>query len=245
MICCWIICLTAVPALSQDDAPGDRDSLRPAVFLGGWGPALQSLAVPGWGQAAQGRWWRGGVYFVGEAVLAVQAYRFWEQQYDRPDSDAPGRIYDQNLAYGLAVWYGLGALFAAGDAYYEATGKRETRPTRAAVRSVLFPGWGQLSNGKFWKGAVIFTGQSALAFSAYLQHQRFRYNAAHGETSAADFYQNDRNRLLWWLAGSMVYSAADAFVDAHLRKWDVSEVALEPVFSPESRSLGLGVRVSW
>jgi hypothetical protein len=149
------------------------------------------------------------------------------------------------MAYGLAVWYGMTAILSAADAGYAASKKRETKPTRAAFKSVFFPGWGQLSNGKRWKAAEMFLLQTSFALSAFTQHERFLFYDAQGDASQAGFYKNDRNRLIWWSAGIMLFSAFDAFVDCHLRDWNVSEkLSILPQYSPGSKSAGLSLRLS-
>ncbi len=224
--------------LSLVAAAQDTSSIRQTEPS--WGRALPSVAVPGLGQALQGEWVRGGLFFVGESFVALEALHFWENQYTRAPGDNAGRRYDRETAGGLAVWYGLGAVFCAGDAYYCGSPGAEFSPSMAALRSVVFPGWGQLSNGKRLKAAGIFLAQTGMGFSAYTQHQRFLYYDARGEEMEARFYKNDRNRLLWWSVGLVIYSAADAFVDCHLRNWDVTEVAtLEPAFFLAQNAPGL------
>jgi hypothetical protein len=209
------------------------------------GRALQSAAVPGLGQALQREWLRGGVFFAGASFLAADALHFWESQYDRAGSDQAGRIYDRDTAYGLAVWYGVSALFAAADAGYTASRSRETNPTWAAFKSILFPGWGQLSNGKHWKAMGIFALQTSVAFGIFTQHEHYIFYNALNQPSTASFYKNDRNRLVWWSAGIAILSALDAFVDCHLRDWNVSEeLSWAPYYSPESRSTGLSLNLA-
>jgi hypothetical protein len=243
---CRVMCLGLFLGSSSLNAaaPVAQDSSRPPFLRSPSGYALQSVLVPGLGQITQGDWIQGGLFFAGEAFLAYDALHFWEHQYQRGSADAPGRRYDRDTAYGLAVWYGAGALFCAADAFYAKRSSDEVSPTRAAFRSALFPGWGQLSNGKRIKAGAVFLLQTGLGFAAFTQHERFLFYDSRGETDEADFYKNDRNRLLWWSVGALLYSAADAFVDAHLRRWDVSEdLSLIPLLDPDRRMLGLQIRL--
>ena len=228
-----------------------QDTLQPApsphipLMASPGGRALQSAILPGLGQALQGEWIRGGLYLAGAAFLAGDVWRFWEHQYDRPSSEGAGRVYDRDIAYGLAAWYGMTAFFAAADAGCSASKERETRPTRAAFKSIFFPGWGQLSNGKRWKAAGMFALQTGFAFGAFTQHERFLFYDALGDVDKASFYKSDRNRLVWWSAGIVLFSAFDAFVDCHLRDWNVSEkLSILPHYAPESKSAGLSLRLS-
>lgn len=221
-----------------------QDSLRTPLIKSGWVPALQSAALPGLGQISGGEWLRGSLFIIGEAFLAWDAFYFWESQYDRPSGDESGKIYDRDTAYGLAGWYALGALFSAADAYYGATRARESSPTRASLRSLVFPGWGQLANGKRWKAAGMFLLQTGLAFGVYTQHERFLFYDGQGQDLEARFFKNDRNRLIWWSVGAAIYSAADAFVDCHLQKWDVSnDLSLAPAYFPEQKVFGVALRL--
>ncbi len=233
-----IILLGAVQPLSA------QDSLSTPSFGRSFIPALQSTVVPGWGQFSQGEWLRGGVYLLGEAFLAADAYYYWEKQYGRPGYDDAGRLFSREVAYGLAAWYGAGAVFCAADAYYFSSKKRTTCPTLAALQSALFPGWGQLANGQHWKAAGMFVLQTGLAFSVYYQHENYLFQHRQGHDDEARFYKNDRNRLIWWSVGALIFSAADAFVDCHLRDWNVSDdLSLTPVFFPEQKTVGIGFRI--
>lgn len=207
-------------------------------------PALQSVVLPGWGQFSQGEWLRGGLFLLGEAFLAGDAFYYWESQYDKPGWDKAARTFDRDIAYGLATWYGLGAVFCAMDAYYTNVPRSEGSPTLTALQSVVFPGWGQLSNGQHWKAAGMFLLQTGLAFSVYYQHENYLFYDGLGQEDEARFYKDDRNRLIWWSAGAIIFSALDAFVDCHLRSWDITEdLAIIPAYFPEQRTLGIGLRL--
>jgi hypothetical protein len=138
----------------------------------------------------------------------------------------------------------MGAVFCALDAYYLSSGKRVKSPTLTVFQSLLFPGWGQVANGQFWKGAGIFVLQTSLAFSAYYQHENYLYYRRQGLSNEAEFFRDDRNRLIWWSVGALIFSAADAFVDSHLKDWDVSDdLSFNPVLFPEQKTFGMGVRI--
>jgi hypothetical protein len=207
-------------------------------------PAFQSAVLPGLGQVSQGKWLRGLVYLTGEAILAGDAIYYWENQYGRPGWDDAGRLFNKEVAYGLAAWYGMGAVFCALDAYYLSSQKRVRSPTLAVFQSLLFPGWGQLANGQFWKGAGIFVLQTSLAFSAYYQHENYLFYRRQNQFQEAEFYRDDRNRLIWWSVGALIFSAADAFVDSHLKDWDVSdELTVNPVYFPAQQTVGIGLQL--
>jgi hypothetical protein len=201
--------------------------------------------LPGLGQFSRNEWLRGGLFLAAEGFLAADALYHWEKAEDRPAWDDAGRIFDQNTAYGLAAWYGTGALFTAMDAYYAGKSERIDSPTLAAFMSVLFPGLGQLANGKRWKATVMFAMQTGLAFSVYYQHNNYLYYAALGGENEARFYKYNRNRMVWWSVGAVIFSAADAFVDCHLRDWSVSDdLALTPILDPHNGAFGVNLSLS-
>lgn len=221
-----------------------QDSLKAPSQRSNIIPALQSVIVPGWGQLSRGEWMRGGFFLLGGAFLAGDAYTYWEGQYGRPGWDDAGRVFSRDMAQGLVVWYGLGAVFSSMDALYAGKMNKDGSPTLAAFQSVLFPGWGQLANGKRWKAAGMFILQTGLAFAVFYQHENYLFYDSQGNDLKARFYKDDRNRLVWWSVGAVIFSAADAFVDCHLRNWTVSgDLAVTPVYFPENKTMGIGVRL--
>ena len=53
------------------------------------------------------------------------------------------------------------------------------------------------------------------------------------------FYRNQRNSLIWWLAGTILLSMGDAYVDAHLYGLDWS-----PEISMDRRGVSGGLAVA-
>jgi len=72
--------------------------------------------------------------------------------------------------------------------------------------------------------AVILGGiEQVFIYSVYRQHRLYRYHSGRNDDETSEFYRNERNRLTWYLAASIVLSVMDAYVDAHLYRFDVSE----------------------
>lgn len=91
------------------------------------------------------------------------------------------------------------------------------------MRSLVVPGWGQAYNQQPLK-AVIYAGlEQGLIYGIYRNHTLFRQSQLAGLNDDAGFYKNERNRLGWYLAGTLILSVMDAFVDAHLFSFDVSD----------------------
>jgi len=92
-------------------------------------------------------------------------------------------------------------------------------PRGAMLRSLFVPGWGQLYNGKWLKAIVIAGAEIGLITNAVIQNQLAVRSTNIYEK---EFYQNNRGLSIWWLAGIILYSMADAYVDAHLYNFDES-----------------------
>ncbi|MCX7907411.1 MAG: DUF5683 domain-containing protein [Bacteroidetes bacterium] len=137
-------------------------------------------------------------------------------------------------------------------------------PSQVALRSALLPGWGQLLNGKPLKALGVWAVLGGLgAELAFLDRHYRQYRRAHrcrvlGQTDCSlpaawaelstetlrqrrDAYRNARD--LFWILLLAVYglNVLDAYVDAHLRDFDVSpQLAGSP---PASLAPGLRLRL--
>lgn len=119
----------------------------------------------------------------------------------------------------VALW---GVALPACGASPDTLHVRRKSPTSAMLRSLAFPGWGQFYNAKYVKALLAFGIETGLALSASYQNDQMRRYEKKGDAEAAKFFRNDRNRFLWWLAGFMLLSMGDAYVDAHLFDYDIS-----------------------
>ncbi len=90
-------------------------------------------------------------------------------------------------------------------------------PKGAAFRSLAIPGWGQYYNGQKIKAALALAAElGEIGTAIYWNVQ------ANGTDDArAQFiYRDYRNQALWFLAGTILVSMLDAYVDAHLFDFD-------------------------
>jgi hypothetical protein len=133
-----------------------------------------------------------------------------------------------------------------------------------AMRSAVFPAWGQLTNGKSKKAVVLFGVQSYLITrvveetrAANESQRRLLALERLGETdpaslaaeraardSAQDHFDTRRD-LLFWVLVSGFYGAIDAYVDAHLGDFDEELEKSRGVFAGADaveRSVEVGVR---
>jgi hypothetical protein len=92
-------------------------------------------------------------------------------------------------------------------------------PRGAMLRSLLVPGWGQFYNGKWFKGILAAGGETGLIANAIIQNQ---YATRATTKLEKEFYQDNRRLVLWWLGAVLLYSIADAYVDAQLDSFDES-----------------------
>ncbi len=90
-------------------------------------------------------------------------------------------------------------------------------PTGAMLRSLLVPGWGQFYNGKWFKGLLVAGTEIGLGINAYILNQ-WAQEATSEEYRL--FYLENRNLSFWLLGATILYSMADAYVDAHLYNFD-------------------------
>lgn len=118
-------------------------------------------------------------------------------------------------------------------------------PSKAALYSAILPGSGQIYNQKYWKLPIIYGGIGAMTYFAIDNNKQLkRYRNAillrtDGDATTidefADKYQDQdlytlkdfyrRNRDLSIIGGVAIYvlQIIDAYVDAHLLYFDVSD----------------------
>lgn len=108
-------------------------------------------------------------------------------------------------------------------------------PTRAMVRSLLLPGWGQFYNKRIVKGGVIAAAEIASAAAVFVEANR-------APDPVTGVVENDRTRLfVLTTAGILFYSIVDAYVDAHLDMVDWGKVEADS----EARGVKVSVEVRW
>jgi hypothetical protein len=107
-------------------------------------------------------------------------------------------------------------------------------PTGALLRSVAFPGWGQLYNRKYFKSVVMFGAEATFITLAAIEWRRMNthkrnfqnpnYPDRYWEFEQFEYYEDQRNLYLWITAGVVFLSMFDAYVDAHLYNFDREKV---------------------
>lgn len=152
------------------------------------------------------------------------------------------------------------------------SGLRVIQPNKAALYSTLLPGLGQIYNRKFWKLPFVYGalgGATYFAVINYQQAQDFldgfyeltdpdvtnpRYEGVYSESDLIQlYYQHRRWQDLSIIVGAVFYGLQilDAYVDAHLYYFDISDklsLRWEPRGIPMAHTglpaPGLGISIS-
>jgi hypothetical protein len=101
--------------------------------------------------------------------------------------------------------------------------------TGAMLRSAVIPGWGQFYNESYWKIPVVWGFLGWFAYNAI--HQNKMYNDYKPLADAdpntykrySDYYRDNRDSFIVYMALTYLVNIVDAYVDAHLFDFDVSE----------------------
>ncbi len=130
----------------------------------------------------------------------------------------------------LICLLGITAFPAFSEDSLEADGKQGRNPKTALFLSFVLPGSGQLYNGKILKASIYVGADLYMGYNAWKNQRDF------GRTSDVKL-RDERNKYLWWGAGTYLLGAIDAYVDAHLSLFPSTDVtvALSPDFRPELR----------
>ena len=137
-------------------------------------------------------------------------------------------------------------------------------PKKALLYSSVLPGAGQIYNRKYWKLPLVFSAYGGLIYAFDFngsQHKKFKqayeYRVDGDDSTDADELINSavtddaikrardsarKNLELTYMAAVVVHAlnGIEAFVDAHLRNFDVSEdlsLSIRPTF--ESSTIGV------
>lgn len=127
----------------------------------------------------------------------------------------------------------------------------QKRAKRIAIQSAVLPGWGQFSNKKYWKIPIIYAGAVGLGLvidynhGLYKEYKKSLLIRLNNDTTSIDprpdlsdnaviagrdVYRRGRDFAIIISAVVYLLNIADAYVDAHLSTFDVSD----------DLSLGLG-----
>lgn len=135
-------------------------------------------------------------------------------------------------------------------------------PSAAALYSAIFPGLGQIYNGKYWKLPIVYGAIGAGVYSitwnqknynVFLEAYRIRKNGGIDDyinilktedqlISWMDYYRNNRDLSILLTTLAYTFTILDAYVDAHLINFTINDdlsMRIEPSTFPEFHSQNL------
>ena len=95
-------------------------------------------------------------------------------------------------------------------------------PSKAMFHSLALPGWGQLDNNKRYK-AALFIATELVCIGGYIY---VNHRVRHDDLTewGRDNLRTDRNTfVIYWMLSKLL-GMVDAYVDAHLAHFDVSDI---------------------
>lgn len=103
-------------------------------------------------------------------------------------------------------------------------------PWGAVLRSAVIPGWGQLYNESYWKVPVVWGVAGWFIYNwidtnnEYIKYRDLYIESDQGiYLSRRDFYRDQRDYFAIYLTLTYLLNLVDAYVDAHLFDFTVSE----------------------
>jgi len=149
---------------------------------------------------------------------------------------------------------------ANGGGVYTGTSSSDIIPSKAALYSAVLPGLGQAYNGKYWKMPLVYGAIGVGVYSVvwnnnnyhiFLEAYRIRksggiddyFNVLKEEKqliSWMDYYRNQRDLSILITVGLYAFNILDAYVDAHLSNFNISNdlsMRVQPAVMP-SYALG-------
>jgi hypothetical protein len=115
--------------------------------------------------------------------------------------------------------------------------KMKKSPTKAVIFSAILPGAGQFYNESYWKipivgGLVGYFGYEYFRQNNLYKDYRDLYSATQTPENPSgdlnlkalrEFYRDQRDDFVWYFMIVYVVNLVDAYIDAHLFDFDVSE----------------------
>ncbi|MBD3334505.1 MAG: hypothetical protein GF355_03225 [Candidatus Eisenbacteria bacterium] len=140
------------------------------------------------------------------------------------------------------------------DSIPTSSGQGLNAPFWIMMRSLVVPGWGQAANHQYIKALVVAAGEGYLLYRLfehesrrrdYLDRAEERPDEAGYWEGKADAQRERRNDFTWWSALAAAISMGDAYVDAHLRYFNVEFDARDAGEDQTAVDVRIGVRIPW
>jgi hypothetical protein len=114
-------------------------------------------------------------------------------------------------------------------------------PWLAVLFSGVVPGFGQVYNQSYWKVPIILGLAGYLSYEIFDNHKKYKdYRNQYAATQTPEnpygdenlktlreFYRDQRDDFIWYFTIVYVINLVDAYVDAHLFDFNVSEEKIE------------------
>lgn len=140
-------------------------------------------------------------------------------------------------------------------------------PKKAVILALTLPGAGQIYNKKYWKLPIVYGGLAASSFYIAYNHNKFKgfetalsirrnggddeYKDIYSSESALETnmlnFRNERDRAILITAGIYLLQVIDAYVDAHLYDFDISDdltMNIQPAFNYDIQTQSLQSGIS-
>lgn len=115
--------------------------------------------------------------------------------------------------------------------------------TAAVLMTPIFPGWGQLYSDNGWRAVLAFGTEmwfwsrmlmydrKAVRFKQYQDHATNDTARLFYQTQIPEYWELMRDNA-WWSGGALLIIAVDAYVDAHLHRFDEDPVPVPNNWEP-------------
>lgn len=231
----FIIITTAFTQNQDSSAVVDTSfNLNPGTVL------LKSVLVPGLGQVSQERLWQSAFFYsmsltyYYQSVIAYLKYK---------DTSQKKYLYRFQNKISIAAFIHILNIIDAYDSAYRQnvkgwnglmfSDKPLKSPWGAALRSAIFPGWGQWYNEKYIKSVVYLGLTSYVGYKVYKNNQDYR-------ATGLNKYIDSRRRYSWYLGLTYLVMLTDAYVDAYLYKFDETiDLTIPVTFNNDTAMIGL------
>jgi len=118
-------------------------------------------------------------------------------------------------------------------------------PGGALLRSAILPGWGQIYTGHKVKGVAMIIADATIIGLAIDADTRVKDLAVPGgDQLALEEWRNKRENRILLAVGLILYSMADAFVDAHFYDFESEDSRFGVEVEPPPGGLAPGIRIS-
>ncbi len=125
--------------------------------------------------------------------------------------------------------------------------------------SMIFPGGGQIYNGRYIKAGIYAALEGVLIYGALKQNQRmedakeelFYYRKIGDQTRINEYeyyvntYTNERNNFIWMSIAAVLLSAGDAYVDSHFKSFKRDVFSSGDEISVGASYNGLNIMYKW